>query len=165
MQRILVSSCLIGLKVRYNASDAEVHHRIWTRWQQEGRLFSLCPELTAGFAVPRPPAEIVGGEGQDVLAGHARILEDTGANVTKLFVTGAQKALEFARKHNLHLAILTDGSPSCGSSYIYDGTFQGETREGKGVVTTLLEQNGIRVFSDHQLEAADAYLKQLEVQG
>jgi uncharacterized protein YbbK (DUF523 family) len=162
MQRILVSGCLIGLKVRYNASDAAVQHEIWTRWQREGRLMSLCPELAAGFPVPRPPAEILGGEGRDVLNEKARIVEDTGADVTAMFIQGAHRTLEFARQHNLHIAVLTDGSPSCGTTYIYDGSFQGATKQGKGVVATLLEQHGIRVFADSKLTEADSYLDVLE---
>jgi uncharacterized protein YbbK (DUF523 family) len=164
MKRILVSSCLLGFKVRYNGSDAEVQDQIWKRWQKEGRLVSLCPELAAGFSVPRPPAEIVGGEGENVLAGRAQILEDVGSDVTELFILGAKKTLEFAQRQGLELAILTDGSPSCGSSYIYDGTFTGNRKKGKGVVTSLLEQHGIRIFADHQLLEADAYVKSIEAQ-
>jgi uncharacterized protein YbbK (DUF523 family) len=58
------------------------------------------------------------------------------------------------------MAVLTDGSPSCGSRYIYDGTFSGGTRTGTGVVAQLLLDNGIAVFSEDQLKRADAFLRE-----
>jgi hypothetical protein len=59
--------------------------------------------------------------------------------------------------------LLTDGSPSCGSSYIYDGTFSGAKRRSEaGVTAALLQQNGVEVFSQFQFEEADARLSQLQ---
>lgn len=162
MNRVMVSSCLLGNPVRYNGSDAPSDKRILSRWRKEGRLIHYCPEIAAGFPVPRPPAETVGGDGTIVLLGEARVFEDTGADVTDMFIEGAQKALDFARNNNVKVAILTDGSPSCGSSYVYDGTFGGGTVPGKGVTTALLEQNGIQVFSESEIEAAEGFLESLE---
>lgn len=162
MEKILVSSCLLGNKVRHDGSAKPVAHQIWEKWQGEGRLVPLCPEFGAGFPVPRPAAEIIGGGGQAVLENHARVVEDTGQNRTDLFIKGAELALAIAQKQGLRLAILTDGSPSCGSSYIYDGTFSGARKTGEGVVTALLRQNGLQVFGDEQIELADAYLRNLE---
>ena len=90
------------------------------------------------------------------------MFEDTGADVTDMFVTGAKRALAFAQKNQVRIAILTDGSPSCGSTYVYDGNFSGKQIPGKGVTAELLEQNGIRVFSEDQIGEALAFLKSLE---
>ncbi len=46
--------------------------------------------------------------------------------------------------------MLTDGSPTCGSQFIYDGTFSGR-KPGSGVAAALLREHGIAVFSDQQL--------------
>ena len=162
MVRVMVSSCLLGQPVRYNAADAPSDKDILSRWQNEGRLVHFCPEISVGFPIPRPPAETVGGDGSLVLLGEARVLEDTGADVTELFVTGAQKAVDYAKRNRVQVAILTDGSPSCGSTYVYDGSFEGGTVPGKGVTATLMEQNGIRVFSENQLDEAIAYIRELE---
>ena len=162
MIRVLVSSCLLGNPVRYNGSDAPSDKDILNLWKSEGRLVHFCPEISAGFPTPRPPAETVGGDGKFVLAGNARVFEDTGADVTEQFVLGAKKALIFAQKKDVQIAILTDGSPSCGSTYVYDGSFTGGTLPGKGVTAELFEQNGIRVFSEDQIEEALEYLKHLE---
>lgn len=162
MIRVLVSSCLLGLPVRYNAADAPSDKTILSQWQDEGRLVHFCPEIAADFPIPRPPAETVGGDGKMVLLGQAKVIEDTGADVTDQFLEGARKALEFAERSGAKIAILTDGSPSCGSTFVYDGTFTGGQIPGKGVTAELLEQNGIRVFSENQIEDALLFLKSLE---
>jgi uncharacterized protein YbbK (DUF523 family) len=69
-------------------------------------------------------------------------------------------AVAEALEHGCVAAVLTDGSPSCGSSYIYDGSFRGGTRQGTGVLAQLLADNGIRVFSESQLKFADAFLRE-----
>lgn len=158
MNKILVSGCMNGQPIRYNQSGVDFESVLWDRWEADGRLVSFCPELAAGFAVPRPPAETVGGDGSAVLAGEARVLEDNGRDVTDLFIRGAELALARALSQGCVMAILTDGSPTCGSSYVFDGTFGGGTRPGAGVTAQLLRDNGLAVFSEHQLQAADDYL-------
>ena len=86
-----------------------------------------------------------------------------GKDVTQYFMTGAQKALELARSRKIKLAVLKDGSPSCGSAYIYDGSFSGVKKPGKGVTTVLLQENSIRVFSEREIPKAAEYLKTLEI--
>ena len=117
--RILVSACLLGRPVRYNGSAKPFIHPALSRWQAEGRVVSICPELAAGFRVPRPPAEIgAGRSGEDVLGGGAQVIEQGGADVTALYLAGARAALALARAENCRFALLIDGSPSCGSSFI-----------------------------------------------
>ncbi|WP_313626913.1 DUF523 domain-containing protein, partial [Atlantibacter hermannii] len=76
--KILVSACLMGFRVRYNGSDKANVIAQLARWQQEQRLVIHCPELAAGLPVPRPPAEIIAADGKDVMFGQARIMENTG---------------------------------------------------------------------------------------
>ncbi|WP_299961792.1 DUF523 domain-containing protein [uncultured Roseobacter sp.] len=152
MQRILVSACLLGQPVRYDGSAKTVTDALLERWRQEGRLVPLCPEVGAGFPTPRPPAEIeTAGGGAAVLAGEARILENTGRDVTGTFVRGAELAVRHARQAGCAFALLTDGSPSCGSTFIYSGALDGVRRAGQGVVTAALEAAGIRVFAPAQI--------------
>lgn len=158
--KVLVSGCINGPAIRFNATNVEVRSPVWDRWAAEGRLVPFCAELSAGFAVPRPPAEIRGGDGTDVLRGDGVVVEDTGADVTAMFRAGAQNAVDHALAQGCVAAVLTDGSPSCGSTYIYDGSFGGGVIEGSGVVAQLLNDNGIRVFSEEQLEEADEYIRQ-----
>jgi uncharacterized protein YbbK (DUF523 family) len=159
MRRILVSGCLNGPPIRYNATNVEVVSPIWDRWAQEGRLVPFCAELAAGFPIPRPPAEIRGGDGTSVRSGTGVVIEDTGADVTEQFMEGAQMAVAHAVHNGCVAAVLTDGSPSCGSTYTYDGSFTGGTINGTGVVAQLLADNGIRVFPETQLEQADQFIR------
>ena len=157
MKRVLVSACLLGQPVRYDGSSVSVESSLLHKWKSEGRLISLCPELSAGFSVPRAPAEIEPGrDGEDVLIGKAKILEDTGVDVTDVFRNAAMLAVDVARKNGCVFAVLTDGSPSCGSSYIYSGKFDGGRRDGQGVVAAALRANGVKVFNQNQIsELAD----------
>jgi len=162
MIRVLVSACLLGERVRYNGAAATATSDVLSRWEAEGRLVRFCPEVAGGFGVPRPAAEIDGGGGADVLDGRARVVTQAGADVTNGFITGARLALDTALAHAVRIAILKDGSPSCASESIYDGSFEGRRRTGQGVTTTLLERHGIRVFSEQRLDEAATYLLELE---
>ena len=163
MEKILVSACLLGAKVRYHGGDAACGHPILQRWFEEGRLVAVCPERDGGLPTPRPPAEIVGaGAGHGVAQRLAVVRTSNGVDVTDAFVRGAEIALEAANRHRIRIAVLKDGSPSCGSSLVYDGTFSGRRAAGLGVTAALLESNGVRVFSEQTLEAACAWLEQLE---
>jgi uncharacterized protein YbbK (DUF523 family) len=55
MIRALVSLCLLGNSVRYNAQDAPSDKTILSQWINEGWLVLFCPEIAAGFPTPRPP--------------------------------------------------------------------------------------------------------------
>lgn len=152
MDRILISACLLGRPVRYDGSGKLLADPRLDRWQAEGRLVPICPELAGGLAVPRPAAEIAGGSGDDVLAGRARVVTATGEDVTAAFLAGAEAALDLARRNGCVHALLIDRSPSCGSLEIYDGTFSGRRIAGAGVTAALLAAHGIGVFADHEID-------------
>ncbi|RDT53517.1 DUF523 domain-containing protein [Escherichia coli] len=160
--KILVSACLMGFKVRYNGSEKAALQHILARWQQEQRLVIHCPELAAGLPVPRSPAEIRDGNGQDVMGGAAQIVEDSGQDVTAHYQLAAWLALKTALTEDCCAALLTDGSPTCGSQVIYDGTFNGVQQPGMGVAAALLEANGIRVFSHQQIPQLVTFIEERE---
>ncbi|MFC1813316.1 DUF523 domain-containing protein [Thermodesulfobacteriota bacterium] len=162
MIRVLVSACLMGQPVRYDGAVMVFNNHILNQWQQEERIVPFCPEVAAGLTVPRPSAEISGGDGGGVLSGYDRVMNVLGENVTDYFIDGAQKALELVHIRGIKLAVLKDGSPSCGSTYIYDGSFSGKHKPGKGSTAALLEEEGIRVFSERVIRDAAAHLKTLE---
>lgn len=133
MNKILVSACLMGFRVRYNGSEKARMNAQLARWQQEQRLVIHCPELAAGLPVPRPPAEIMSADGKDVMRGQARIIENTGQDVTAHYQLAAWLALRAAQESGCSAALLTDGSPTCGSKFIYDGSFRGIHKAGRGL--------------------------------
>lgn len=144
---IIVSSCLAGMPCRYDAAcceNAEVAALVKT-----GKAIPVCPECLAGLPIPRPCSEIVGGSGEDVLLGKAKVIAKTDAgllDVTEAFVSGAEAALEIALRVGAKRAILKQNSPSCGAGSIYDGTFCGKRRAGNGVAAALLIKNGVEVI-------------------
>lgn len=162
MQRILISACLLGERVRYDGRGYPVAEGWLERWSREGRVVPLCPEVAGGLPVPRAPAEIQRGDGAAVLAGAAEIVNREGTDVTAHFRAGAEAALAAVRAHEVRIAVLKARSPSCGSGRIYDGTFSGTQRDGDGVTAALLRANGVAVFDETQLDAAAALLARLE---
>jgi uncharacterized protein YbbK (DUF523 family) len=157
--KILVSSCLLGAKVRYHGGDAALEHPILERWRQEGHIVPICPEVEGGLPTPRPPAEMQGGTGAAVLQRVAFVRRRDGVDVTGQFVRGAEAAVALARQHGITIALLKDLSPSCGSTTVYDGRFSGQRTAGEGVTAAALRQEGVLVFSESQIEAADAILR------
>lgn len=162
MEKILVSACLLGQPVRYDGTDKALDAEIWEQWMREGRLVPICPEVSGGLPVPRPPAEISGGRGIDVLNGTASVLNEMGEDVTAAFMEGAKVALSVAQSQRIRLAVFTEGSPSCGSYRVYDGSFSGHKISGEGVTIAMLRQAGIAVFSNLEIEAALRHLTELE---
>lgn len=161
MQRILVSACLLGEPVRYDGRGQLCRHDILQRWCAEGRVVPVCPEVAGGLPVPRLPAEISNGAGgAAVLEGTASVVGAQGEDLSLPFVRGAQRALSLAREKNIRVAILKEGSPSCGSGSTYDGNFSGNRTNQPGVTTAILRQAGIQVFNEDQLAEADRVLGQ-----
>lgn len=161
MKKVLVSACLLGQRVRYDGRDARAPSAILDRWAEEGRIVPFCPEVAGGLPTPRPPAEIQGGDGAVVLAGRARVATRT-EDVTEFFVAGAEAALAAARAQGVVAAVLKERSPSCASRSLYDGSFAGRLRPGRGVTAALLASEGLRIFSEEELEEADAFLSESE---
>lgn len=161
MEKLLVSRCLLGHKVRYDGG-AHGPYGLLQRWQEEGRVVPLCPEVAGGLPTPRPPAEIPGGQGGGVLDGTLPVLTDAGDDVTAAFVAGAEAALALVRRHGLRVAVLKARSPSCGNTHNYDGSFGGRLVEGEGVTAALLRRAGVKVFNEQQLAEAAAELDRLE---
>lgn len=106
------------------------------------RLVPVCPEILGGLPTPRTPSERQG----------ERVVSKTGADVTAAYQKGAEEALRLARLFGCRKALLKERSPSCGQGQIYDGSFSGRLIPGDGVTARLLEQEGIAVFGESQLQ-------------
>ncbi len=153
MEKILISACLLGEKTRYDGCSNRLCHPFIREWHEAGRLISVCPEVEGGLGVPRPPAEIVSGTAAGVLAGETGIVNRLGEDVKHHFIAGARIALHRARESGIKTALFKEKSPSCGVHRVYDGRFCGRLVAGAGITTALLQQNGIRVFSEQELKA------------
>jgi uncharacterized protein YbbK (DUF523 family) len=160
--KILISACLLGDRVRYDGDDNGVDSVILRRWQKEGRLVSVCPEVAGGLSIPRAPAEIQQGDGHQVIQGLAQIITVKGDDVTSAFLRGAKMALAMANEHRCRFAVLAARSPSCGNDGIYDGTFSHQLVAGMGVTASLLTQHHIEVFNQSQIAQLADRLAELE---
>ncbi|WP_394173674.1 DUF523 domain-containing protein [Thalassotalea litorea] len=152
MEKILVSSCFLGNRVRYDGKAKALLHPQLQTWKQQGRLVVICPEVAGGLTVPRSRAE----QQSD------HVVDEHGKDVTQEFKAGAQHALSLCQQYNIKFALLKEYSPSCGSKKIYDGTFSGKKIPGKGVTAALLHQHNINVFSEESVEQLIAIVNQQE---
>ncbi|BCJ96204.1 hypothetical protein acsn021_37730 [Anaerocolumna cellulosilytica] len=137
---ILVSACLLGVECRYNGYG--VLQEDIVKLMNKHTLIPVCPEQLGGLPTPRKPVELTDG----------RAVTKEGLDVTEEFQKGAIETLKLARLYRCDAAILKSNSPSCGSAKIYDGTFQGVLIEGNGLTAALLKENGIKVYTEHELK-------------
>jgi uncharacterized protein YbbK (DUF523 family) len=141
-KKYLISACLLGIPCRWNKKQ-KLNKKALELFLK-GDAIVVCPEVLAGLPTPRPACEIRGGDGDDVLKGKAKIVDNKGKNYTKLFLKGAKKALTLAQKNQITEAILKSGSPSCGADLIYSGDFTGQKKSGRGVFAAMLKKNKIK---------------------
>ena len=140
MEKILISACLVGDKVRYDGKSQ--YHPLIKDLLQKYELVPFCPEVEGGLPTPRKPSERKGD----------KVVNNAGKDVTRNFQLGAEKALNICKYLNIKIAILKENSPSCGVNQIYDGNFKNKLIKGEGVTTELLRKNGIAVYNENQIE-------------
>jgi len=162
VQKILISACLLGENVRYDGSNSRIRTAILQQWQDDGRILSICPEMAGGLPVPRTPSEISNGDAEAVLQGSGAIKRRDGVDVTDAYLDGAEKTLALCMQHKIRIAILKEGSPSCGVACVNDGSFASRKVNGQGITARLLSRHGISVFSEHQINDAARRLSELE---
>lgn len=105
-----VSACLLGYNCRYNGKNKK-NSALLKKLDSE-EILPICPEQLGGLATPRDPSGIVGGDGFEVLAGKAKVLNIYGIDNTKAFLDGAYAALAEIKAHNITHCFLKDKSPS-----------------------------------------------------
>lgn len=136
---ILVSACLVGENCRYDGGNcANDKVRSFLAGQD---YLPLCPEVLGGLPTPRQPAEIRGNQ----------VVDADGLDRSAAFRTGAEAVLALCQQHQIKLALLKEGSPSCGGSRVYDGSFSGRRIAGQGVTAALLRAHGIQVIGENDL--------------
>lgn len=145
----LISACLLGVKCRWNGKDNRNEKAL--ELVKKEILVPVCPEQLGGLSTPRTRQEIQGGEGKDVLAKKAKVINDDGDDVTEQFIKGAEETLKIALIYQVKEFIGKSFSPSCSGSKIYDGTFSGKLLNGRGITAELLMRNGIIIREEEDL--------------
>lgn len=135
-QKLLISACLCGENTKYNGGNNLIKDLDLIKEKYD--LVLICPEVMGGLPTPRHPSEILG----------TKVISDEGKDVSREFTTGAQMALDIAKKNHIQVALLKESSPSCGKTLVHDGTFSEHKIPGQGVTAKLLAQEGIKIFAE-----------------
>jgi uncharacterized protein YbbK (DUF523 family) len=136
----IASACLAGELCRWDGTsrpNPEVVEMV-----KSGRAVALCPEVLGNLGVPRLKAEIRGGDGDDVISGEAKVINEENQDVTEAFLMGAKIFLRQAQKLGIKKALMKENSPSCGVKAIYNNE---KLVGGCGVTTALLLNDGIEI--------------------
>ncbi|MBS4537980.1 DUF523 domain-containing protein [Clostridium sp. D2Q-11] len=141
----LISACLVGVNCKYNGKNSE--NKKLMEFVKNNKSILVCPEQLGGLSTPRLPVEIV-----DRVDDKKIVRDKLGKDVTKEFYKGAEETLKIAKFFDAEVAILKAKSPSCGYGKIYDGSFYGRLIEGKGITAELLEKNGIKIYTEEDIE-------------
>lgn len=146
--KYLMSACLANQPVRYDGKGYKYEKIL--NILEKNNIVLACPETLGGLPTPRAPAEIIGGSALDVFNGTAKVMDNLGNNISEAFIKGAYATLSLAQFHQVDIVILKENSPSCGSHFIYDGSFTGQKLAATGITTALLEQYGFKVISEQE---------------
>lgn len=149
----IVSGCLLGMNIRIDfghSYDDEV-----VKIAKKYCMIPICPERFAGLPLPSFPAEIVGGDGLNVIGHQAKVMEKRGDQLidnSRAYVKGAEEVYKLASLlGTLKVAILRAYSPSCGSKQTYSGEFNGSLKTGDGVLASYLRMKGFRLYTQFNL--------------
>ena len=161
--KILISSCLLGEDVRYDGNNSSVAFNpnisfslkeLFMDILCDNEIYSFCPEVAGGLGIPRNKAEIKSHNKPFM------VIDEKENDVTINFLIGAKKALDICLENSIKVALFKSKSPSCGNIEVYDGTFSKKLVLEKGLTARLLEENGIKVFNENQLEDLKKFIKE-----
>ena len=151
----------MGEDVRYDGNNSAIAYNVTSSFTQkelfmdmlcDHSIYSFCPEVSGGLSTPRNQAEIKSANKP------FKIITNDGEDVTINFLIGAKNALDLCIQEDIKVALLKSKSPSCGNDGIYDGTFSKNLVPGLGMTAKLLEENGVRVFNENQINELCKYL-------
>ncbi|MBQ8684189.1 MAG: DUF523 domain-containing protein [Clostridia bacterium] len=137
--KYLISACLCGICSRYDGGSFD--YPALRQLAEAGLAIPFCPEQAGGLSTPRKPCEIAGD----------RVMAADGTDCTAQYRLGAEEALAVCRKYGLAAAILKEGSPSCGSHRIRDGSHTGRKIPGMGITAALLAKEGVVLYTEEAL--------------
>ena len=146
----LISACLCGVNCKYNGLN-NLNDKC-LELLRKGEALLVCPEQLGGLNTPRIPSETLGNAKDIIELNKGKVINKEGKDVTKEFLKGAKEALKIAKEANIKKAILKESSPSCGSNFVYDGSFTGNKIKGKGITAYLLEMGCVAMKDKKYLD-------------
>lgn len=126
--KVAISSCLLGMPVRYDGKDKLDHYLKFTL----GRYIQwipICPETECGMTVPREPMRLEGNPDSPIL-----ITKITKIDKTEMMNNWSIKKISLLKKEKLCGFIFKSHSPSCGIKgvKVYN-TKNGSIKLGRGI--------------------------------
>ncbi len=141
-----VSSCLLGEKVRYDGGHQA--QPVLVKWlEAHVHVQSFCPEVSAGFGVPRPAIQLL------MVNGEVRCVRVEDLNdMTEQLMTG----FNWQQFKDLSGFVLKSRSPSCGLGEVKLSGALGQYRNGQGLFAQWLRQRfpAMPLASEQQLQSA-----------
>ena len=163
--RILSSACLLGEKCGADGTNyGEYPSALKLLAYQNVKLISFCPEHFI-LGTPRETPDCEGGTGDDVLNGKARVITETGRDITSEMIQASLKMLQIAQENDVELAIMMDSSGACGSQVIYNGSRFSENPSyqiGMGVCAAQLNRNGFKIVSQRDYASLEILYKKID---
>jgi len=139
MDKILVSSCLLGNNTKYNGKNN--YNSNIELLKKKYIIIPICPEVMGNLPIPRDPSEII----------NDKVITNKGNDVTDNFILGKNKVIDIINNNDIKFCILKDGSPSCGVYNIYDGSFTNNKIKGMGITTRELIKRNIKIYSEEDI--------------
>jgi len=109
---VLISACLLGIPCRWHGRRPKKRLKLIERLKRKYVLVPVCPEQLGGMPTPRTGEKLY-GTGAQVLDGRLRIIApETGKDVTRFHVNGANYTSQIAKIVGARRAYLKSGSAS-----------------------------------------------------
>ena len=106
--RIGVSSCLLGMKVRFDGNH-KLDTYLTKILDEYFEFIPSCPEVEIGMGIPRETIRLVGHDDDPSL-----IAPDSGNDYTQKMNDYSRDRMLYLKSKKIHGYILKSGSPSCG---------------------------------------------------
>lgn len=163
--RILSSACLIGEMCGADGTSYGEYPSVLKLLQyQNVKLTTFCPEHYI-LGTPRETPDCEGGTGDDVLNGTARVITQTGRDITSEMIRASLKMLQIAQENDVELAVMMDSSGACGSQVIYNGSRFSSNPSyqiGMGVCAAQLNRNGFKIISQRDYASLEILYSKID---
>lgn len=134
--RIGVSSCLLGMKVRFDGNH-KLDHYLTEVLDTYFEFIPSCPEVEIGMSIPRETIRLVGKSGNPKL-----VAPGSGNDYTDEMNRYSKKRIEYLSKKRIHGYIFKSNSPTCGMERVrvYDKN-NVPSKNGVGLFARVLMEN------------------------
>lgn len=153
--RIGISSCLLGLEVRYDGRHKRDDFLVETlgRWVE---WVSVCPEVELGMGIPREPVRLVRSGGELRMVG-----TESGVDHSRAMHRYAARRVSELAKLDLCGYVLKKGSPSCGMAGVkVHPARKGVTATGRGLYSDALTRALPHLPVEEEARLADRRLRE-----